>query len=46
MNLKIGILLLISISITNTKNNTIAIIGTNDIHGAALPTKMYRNYQN
>ena len=28
---------------TSTKNITIAIIGTNDIHGTAFPTEMKRS---
>jgi hypothetical protein len=36
------ILLLYLINLVSTSNITIAIIGTNDIHGAALPTLMQR----
>lgn len=36
-------ILFLIITMANTANVTIAIIGTNDIHGTALPTIMQRS---
>ena len=37
------IFIFLLISLTSMENVTIAIIGTNDIHGSAFPTQMIRS---